>query len=390
MLSFSRAYQNLPLPEHPRSWAEIDLCALRQNYRALRGVLQAGCAPVAVVKADAYGHGAATCASALLREGCRRFAVSCIEEGISLRKALGQNARILILGYTDPALAPTLAAFDLAQALCSPTHAAALCRAAGATGVCVRVHYALDTGMNRLGFPAQTETEIAQTAKEILQFSQNKRLISEGLFTHFACADKPENTQNDLQAERFACVRARLLHAGLRLFCHTCNSAGALTRPNDHWNGARFGIALWGVSPIPHFDLSLQPVMRLCTRVVHLHRVKPGERIGYGGAFCAARESLIATLPIGYADGWLRACEGTTVTLQTAGGAHRVPLVGRVCMDQCMADVTDTGACVGDHVILFGEVPSRLSELANRAGTIPYELLCLISSRVPRVYIENE
>lgn len=386
-MNFSaRAYENLPLPEHPRSWAEIDLVALRQNYRTLCKALQKGTKPICVVKADAYGHGMAACARALFGEGCSRFAVSCIEEGIALRNILGKGAQILILGYTDPAAAAELARFELSQTLLSSAYAKELSCAARATDVRVRVHYALDTGMNRIGFPAQSEAGIRQTAKQILHFYKEPAFFSEGLFTHFACADDPDDPLADLQAARFAKVREMLLKKGVRLCSHICNSAGAFLRPQDQFDAVRLGLILWGILPSDRIKLQLRPVLRLFTRVVHLHRVNPGDRIGYGGEFCADRSRLIATLPIGYADGWLRAYRGATITVETKKGRFRAPLVGRICMDQCMADVTGIGAKIGDRVVLFGEDPKDLNALTKRANTIPYESLCLISSRVPRVY----
>ena len=385
----ARAYENLPLPELPRSWAEINLEALRQNYRTLCKTLQKRTDPIAVVKADAYGHGMAACAKALAGEGCSRFAVSCLEEGIALRRALGKTAQILILGYTDPAMAARIAEFDLSQTLLSVAYAKELCRAAKRSNLRLRVQYALDTGMNRIGFSAQSERDISRAANKILHFCKEPVFLSEGMFTHFACADSRGDALTDLQAERFLQVRKRLCQKGIRLFCHICNSAGALLYPERHLDGVRLGIVLWGILPVKT-NLPLVPVMRLCTRVVHLHRVAAGERVGYGGTFCARRESLIATLPIGYADGWLRAYEGAKVTVETKEGSFRVPLVGRICMDQCMADVTGLHIKVGDRVVLFGKDPGELKKLSELANTIPYEPICLISPRVPRGYVEEK
>lgn len=384
----SRTYENLPMPERPRTWAEIDLFALRQNYRALCSRLQGKAEPIAVVKADAYGHGMAACAAALFSEGCRRFAVSCPEEGIALRETIGKEASVLILGYTDPDLAPLLAEFDLSQALLSREYAGALCRAAKAANVRLRVEYALDTGMNRIGFSARSAAEISHSASAISDFCKEPVFLSEGLFTHFACADDPNDELTNLQAARFSAVRERLLQNGISLFCHICNSAGTLLRPQDRFNAVRLGIVLFGVSPVEQTNLPLRPVLRLCTRVVHLHWAAPGDRVGYGGIFCAERETLIASLPIGYADGWLRAYQGASVTVKTGRGPVCAPLIGRICMDQCMIDVTGLDVKIGDRVVLFGEDPRDLSALASRAGSIPYESLCLISSRVPRVYQE--
>ena len=385
-LSF-RAYQNLPLSEDPRTRAEIDLDALRRNYQTLCAALPSGCRGIAVVKADAYGHGAAACAKALFGAGCSFFAVSCLEEGVALRQALGnRRANILVLGYTNPAAARELAEADLIQALISPGYAKDLLRASAHAGVVLRVHYAVDTGMNRVGFLARNEKERIQTVNEILEFASNPVFRSEGLFSHFASAGE-EETFTSLQAKRFDRIKSMLAKKGCRLFCHLCNSAGALTRPRDCLDGVRLGIALWGV---PTGNLPLQPVMRLCTKIVHLHPVSPGDRVGYGGDFSVKKKGVIATLPIGYADGWMRAYRGATVAVQTGRGVFSAPLVGRICMDQCMADVTGIPAEIGDRVVLFGQEPDALPKLAKRAGTIAYESLCAISARVLRIYQEKE
>lgn len=383
-------FSDLP-PE--RTWAEIDLCALRENYRALCAAI--GCSdrkirPIAVVKASAYGHGTPACVRALMDAGCDFFAVSCMEEAIEVRRACGgRHPDILILGYTAPTLAVELAGGDIIQTLLSERYAEDLQREALRAGVRVRTHVALDTGMNRIGFPAQSGEEIEETVRAIFRVRVCENLQIEGLFTHFARADEAESiAATDRQVERFCAVRERLLRGGMQIpFCHVCNSAGALRRPNDGMDGVRLGIALYGVCPLEKTTVPLRPVMRLCTTVTHIHRVSDGAKIGYGGVWAAKGERVIATLPIGYADGWLRAYSGASVTVSTETGKYTVPIVGRICMDQCMIDMTGTDARVGDTVTLFGGDAQALSALAARAGTIEYETLCLISSRVPRVYV---
>ena len=377
-------------------WAEIDLDALRHNYRTLRAAVTdaADRAPrmITAVKAEAYGHGAERCVRALLSEGCDFFAVATLDEAIGIRKActsVGADAEILILGYTPPTLAATLSEHDIIQTLLSADYARELAEAAAACGVAVRVHAALDTGMNRIGFPSHNEEEIQTTAEQLGKVFSCPCLQLEGAFTHFAVADSLpcDGGHTRVQSERFRAVIALLAKKGFRLpFLHVCNSAGAILSPDDRFDGVRFGIALYGSSPSKEIQLPLRSVMKLCTTVAHLHRLLPGERVGYGGTFEAGKERRIATLPIGYAHGFLRAYSGADVTVHTKSGAQRATVVGRVCMDQCMLDVTGLDVAVGDAVTLFGEDPSQLDALASRAGTIPYECLCLISSRVPRIY----
>lgn len=364
----------------PRVYAAIDPAALTHNYRLLadRAKTAAGQEPIpiAVVKADAYGHGIRICAKALAQEGCRAFAVACIEEAVALRQVLEENGTdgtVLILGYTAPACA---------------------------AGVRVRAHLALDTGMNRIGLAAHSPAELESAVREAADILALPGLRVDGMFSHFAEADADGDaamqagSRTMTQYARFAQVRDALAARGLRPgLCHICNSAAAVRFPAAHPDAlpdaVRLGISLYGYGvPLPDGQ-ALLPVMRLCTSVVHLHTLLPGERVGYGGTFTADSPRLLATLPVGYADGWIRALAGASVTVHTAEGDRQAPLVGRICMDQCMADVTGLPVRVGDPVTLFGQTPEQLEALAARAGTIPYELLCLITARVPRIQAGN-
>ena len=252
----------------------------------------------------------------------------------------------------------------------------------------MRTHIALDTGMNRIGFSAQSSEEIAQAVEEIARLTALSGIAVEGLFTHFACADEGDagEAATDRQVRRFRAVKEGLEARNISLFCHVCNTAAAVTHPEYGMDGVRFGIALYGASPSEEVPLNLSPVMKLKTVVSHLHDLLPGEAVSYGGKFSAADAREIATLPIGYADGLLRACAGAEVTVHTASGDRKAKIVGRICMDQCMLDVTGLGVRPGDGVTIFGQEPAELHALAKRAGTIDYECLCLISSRVPRRY----
>ncbi len=393
-----KLYSSLTELEQRKTWAEIDLDALCRNYCLIRSTVFAvnpNTRIIAAVKAEAYGHGAPACVRTLLGEGCDFFAVSCIDEAVAVRAVCdgeGKQADILILGYTPPTLAPQLYRFNIIQTLLSESYAEELDRAAHDAALTVRTHVALDTGMNRIGFAAHSDQEIISAADAISRVCTFSHLSVEGMFTHFSRADEEPDgdgdRHTDLQAARYRAVRQALETRGVRIpFHHTCNSAATLRRPADHFDGVRVGLLLFGATPSQHITLPLSPVMRLKSVISHLHKLLPGERVSYGGDYTAETERLIATLPIGYADGFLRAYSGATVTVHTQHGDRPAPIVGRICMDQCMIDVTDTGARTGDVVTLFGDAPNDVTAYAARAATINYESLCLISSRVTRRYL---
>lgn len=387
-------YPDFPTLSSHKTWAEIDLAALRQNYRTLRALTcgETERRPIAVVKADAYGHGAARCVAALMDEGCDFFAVSCIEEAMAVRAVCPpERADVLLLGYTLPGEAALLAAHDVIQTVFSRDYAEALSAAAAAADVQVRVHVKLDTGMNRIGF-LTAPADLDETVAAIAAIAADPHLELCGLFTHFARADEPDPAPIDAQFARYNAVIARLdalgIDPGMR---HVCNSAAACRYLVGRLDAVRLGIMLYGAPPERDFDticpVPLTPVMRLCTNIAHLHTLTPGEAVSYGGHFTADTPRTIATLPVGYADGFVRAFGGATVSVATAEGSREAPIVGSICMDQCMLDVTGLHVAVGDTVTLFGDCPARLRALAERAGTIDYEPLCLISGRVPRVFV---
>ena len=395
-----KLYSSLTEYEKHKTWAEIDLAALRDNYRTVLNLIRAknpSTRIIAVVKAEAYGHGAPACVRTLLDEGCDFFAVSSIDEATAVRTICDReqkDADVLILGYTHPSHAALLARYNIIQTLLSEDYAVGLNTAAQNAGVTVRTHLSIDTGMNRIGFAAHSEEEISATVSAIARVQGLSNLTAEGMFTHYARADEEPfgegDAQTNLQAERYRALCSLLEEREIRIpFHHACNSAATVRRPDDYRNGVRVGILLFGARPSEQIHIPLRPVMKLKTVISHVHKLLPGESVSYGGTYRAESERLIATVPIGYADGFLRAYSGALVTVQTAIGACRVPIVGRVCMDQCMIDVTDTGAQIGDEVMLFGGSPEELTELANRASTVDYECLCLISSRVIRKYIHS-
>lgn len=374
---------------HPVTYAKIDLDALRHNYRQIRKA--AGETPVlSVIKADAYGHGAGNCAAALYDEGCRFFGVANIGEALQLREALGERpAEILILGYTDPYDVPLLLENRLTQALFSADYAGELAKRlpehAG-----LRVHIKLDTGMNRIGFSARSE-DCEKTCNAIEEVLKTGKFRATGVFTHFACADCADDEMTAGQAVAFDRVAQTLAARGIRFSVrHAANSAAILRYPQLRLDMVRAGIILYGIAPSDAAaPAGLRPVMSLLTHVTHVHTVKAGEAVGYGASFRAERDMTVATLAVGYADGFLRAYAGGSVSVR----GQLAPLIGRICMDQCMADVTGIPACPGDPVVLFGQDGENpclsVERLAELSGSIPYETLCLVGKRVPRRYFSG-
>ncbi len=412
-----RLHETLPTltPDAPRVRALVDTDALAANYQTLLGRVRAtspATQGIAVVKADAYGHTIRLAVPALLRAGCRAFAVACLAEAVALRQLLWElipdepAPMILVLGYTDPAHVAILAESLVTAALLSDDHAEALARATAKAGVTVKVHAALDTGMNRIGYPAHTDGEIAETVAALAarfgRPTDGPGLRLDGLFTHFAKADEDFDIEmyapdslTERQFDRYRRVLEGLIACNLRpRLCHICNSAASVRFPCVHpdrlFDAVRLGINLYGYGVPPTDGAPVRPTLRLVTRVAHVHDLLPGETVGYGGTFASETPRRLVTLPVGYADGWIRAFSGASVTLHTANGDHAAPIVGRICMDQCMADITDLpekardSVRPGTPVTLFGQSTAELDALAERAHTISYELLCLITARVGR------
>ncbi|MGN0983477.1 MAG: serine racemase VanT catalytic subunit, partial [Gemmiger sp.] len=369
----------LPLPANARAWRELDADALRGNLHALQQAAGPDCRVMAVVKADAYGHGARPVSRLLQREGVRDFAVACLQEGIALRKG-GIRGAILVLGWTDPRLAPLLARWRLTQAVTSLEHGQAL----AASGCRVRVHLALDTGMHRIGMDARDHEALAR-----LYALPGLRIT--GVFSHLCVSDdlSPEGAAfTRRQAETFREALAWLKGQGLAAGrVHLLASYGILNTPESSFDLVRAGIALYGVysddTPTRR-PLALQPVLSLKARVALVRALAPGESAGYGLAFTAARPARLAVLAIGYADGLPRCLpqQGGRVLLHGAS----CPMVGRMCMDQLLVDVTDAPAVTaGDTATLIGRdgdshIP--VEEVARRCGTISNEILSRLGSRL--------
>jgi alanine racemase len=370
----------------PRSAeATVDLAALARNAAALRR-RAGGRALLAVVKADAYGHGAPAVARALEAAGAERLAVVTVGEAEELRAA-GVRAPILVLGGLEaPADAEAAAAQGLVPVVQHPEHVALLAAAAARSGRPLAVQLEVDTGMSRMGVPADAAAAL------LARIAGEPRLRLDGVYTHLARADDPDLAPTRAQLARFAGVLAQARAGGLATgLVHVANSAGLLA--GEALGGAlppevdavRPGLALYGALPAPHLRAEIEPVMTLRARVVNLRRVAAGDAVGYGGTWRAPRATRIATVALGYADGlpWSLAGRGAELCLR----GRRVPIAGRISMDLTTLDVGDGPAELGDPVTVFGAGGPRVEELAERAGTIPWEILVRIGRRVARVAV---
>jgi len=370
------------------TFAEIDLGALRENFALVRKAVPPRVGILAVVKADAYGHGFLEISRELERQGVDAFGVAFLAEAIQLRKA-GIDKPILLLGGIYPGQERKCVGFGISSAVFSLEQLKAFDLAAGKLYRKALVHLKVDTGMGRLGVSYDQVPALLDALKML------PNVYLEGVISHFASADELDESGQyftRLQAERFAWAVDQIHKAGFApRYIHIANSAGALLNDYPFCNLVRPGIALYGGLPSPDFQgrLSPRPVMRLKSKVAMLKWVEPATTISYGRRFTAEQKTLIASVPVGYADGYPRALTNKGVVLIRG---ERARVSGTVCMDWLMLDVTHIpGVSVGDDVTLVGE--DRLGhtvfaeEVAQWAGTIPYELLCGISKRVPRVYL---
>ena len=373
MIAERSAMKQSCFPPH-RGFAALDMNALVRNFCLLRERAQSVnpyARVIAVVKANAYGHGAALVIPALARAGCDFFAVATPDEGLEARR-LCRTADILVLGYTPPNCAPSLAEVNITQTVFSADYAAALSSVMSAAKAHLKVHLKIDGGMCRQGFAPSDD-------EGLLQALRRRGLLATGLYTHFPSADSnPFATKQALQA--FCACRDRLKDLGFPLFSHAAASAAALTMGESVLDAIRPGIALYGIPPVST-DLPLSPVLSLHAPIVQIREVGANTPIGYGGDFVTRRESRIGVLPIGYADGFARRLSGLSVTLSHNGEDFPIPVVGRVCMDQMMIDLTSTPAAVGDTVCLWRDAAG----VAARLSTIPYEVLTALSPRITRI-----
>lgn len=371
-----------------RTWAEIDIDALIHNFKIIKK--EAGGAKLmAVVKADAYGHSARITAPVLEEQGADAFAVSNIEEAITLR-GCGITRPVLILGYTPVSMAPQLYLNDIIQCVYSPEYAKALSEKACEYGVRLKIHIKLDTGMSRIGFDCRDDSLAG--LDQAVAAAKLPGLIFEGIFTHFAASDRTAETEDGFTAAQYS----RFLKGVERFraerldpkFCHCCNSAAFCLDSDKHADMCRPGIILYGLTPSSGLKLkeNFIPVMTVKSVVSMVKEIRKGNTVSYGRTFSAAGPMKVATVTAGYADGYPRLLSNRGFVLING---RKAKIIGRVCMDQMSVDVTSIDDVKqGDEVILFGkELP--VEELADMCGTINYEIICGISPRVPRITVKD-
>jgi len=382
------------------TWAEIDLAAYAHNVAELKELCRPTTRLMAVVKADAYGHGAARLARPAVASGVDWFGVARLEEAVSLRQA-GVKVPILILGFTSVGEADVLIEYDLTQAVLSLPLASALSEHAVARGKKIRSHLKIDTGMGRIGLVSHPRgpgspagLPVEGTIRDALAIARLPGLELEGIFTHLASADRAGNGDAGRQLERFSTLVEHLEQEGLCFeLRHAANSAAMIRLPESHLDMVRPGIATYGLRPSTQVDLGaigLEPVLQWKSRIVQLKKVPAEFGVSYGTTYTTSQPTTLATIPVGYADGlrWHLSSRG-----QMLVGGRRVPIVGRVCMDMVVLDVGEIpDVRVGDEVVLIGRQGDEFlgaDEMAEAIGTINYEVLTSITPRIPRVYLDE-
>lgn len=368
-------------------WAEINLDNLAHNMREIRRIAKSKDI-MAIIKADAYGHGAMDVAPVLLENGATSLGVAVITEAIELRKA-GIKAPIMILGYTPLTFSKEILKYDIQQTVITLEYAKALSNEAQRLGTTAKIHIGLDTGMGRIGFLPNE-----QSINEVYAISKLPNIKIVGLFSHFSSADEQDKSYTYEQLDKFNKFYEELIKKGVKPeIRHIANSAAIIDLPETHFEAVRPGLILFGYYPseeVHKEKIHLKPVLTLKTDVVHVKTMEKDMYISYGRKYKTKDNSIIATLPIGYADGYSRLLFDKAKVIINGKLA---PIVGRICMDQCMVDVTAVGKVkVGDEVILIGQqgnVKFDAEDIANLLGTISYEITCMIGKRVPRVYIKE-
>lgn len=369
-------------------WVEINLSNLDYNIKNI--IAKAGTDKdiIGVIKADAYGHGSVEVAKVLKENGVKTFAIATLREAITLREA-GITDEIIMLGLTPDMYAETIVKYDITPVVCASENAKAISEAAKIEGKTVSGLIAVDTGMGRIGYLPDDETAV-EDVKKIATLSNFK---IKGIFSHMATADAFDKEFSKTQEERYIGFYEKLKAAGIDVPFRTfANSASIMEIPSVHYDAVRPGIILYGCYPSDEVDknqLSIKPAMSVKANIIHLKKVGKGFSVGYGRKFISERESLIATIALGYADGYPRPYSAKANVLINGVIA---PIAGNICMDQCMIDVTDVpNVKVGDEVIIMGSDGKNTilaDDIANATGTINYEIVCAFGQRLPKVYVK--
>ena len=372
---------------YKRLVAEIDLDAVDFNIKSIIKRVGGRAKIIGTVKADAYGHGAVEVSKVLEENGIDMFSVAMIDEGINLRNN-GIKAPILVLGLTPPEYVKEAVEYDLIQTVSDYNTAEAISKAAKELNKKAVIHIKIDTGMGRIGFRPEKEA-----FDEIENISKLENIEINGIFTHFCTSDEKDKTFTYVQKEKFVYAVNELEKRGINIpLKHASASAGLMDFDDLFFNAVRPGIILYGYYPsddVMKDRLPIKPVMSLKSYVMYIKDIENGDTIGYGRTYMANEKRTIATIPAGYADGYNRLLSNKGCVLVNG---KRAQLKGRICMDQCMADITGINAKQWDEVVLMGKQGNEeitADEIANEIGTISYEVLCMVSKRVPRVYIKN-
>lgn len=369
-----------------RTQAKIDLDAVEYNYNSTRAKLPQGCKLLGVIKADAYGHGAVELAR-FLENKCDFFGVACIEEAVELKKA-DIKTPILILGYVAPAFYDLVVKYDIRIPVFSYDTAKALSDEAVKQGKTVPFHFCIDTGMSRIGF--QVNEESADVCKQICALPN---IEAEGLFSHFATADESDLTKALAQREKYKTFVEMLKDREIQIPIKHLNNSAGIMNFDEYFDMCRMGIILYGLYPSEEVDKSLldiKPVMSWLTHISHIKTLEAGREVSYGGTFKTTEPRVIATIPVGYADGYPRCLSNKSRVIINGQYA---PIVGRVCMDQFMVDVTDVDGAKLDSVVTLvgkdGGAELSMEEVSNAAYSFNYELPCRVARRVPRTYYKD-
>lgn len=369
-----------------RTQAKIDLDAVEYNYNNTRAKLPQGCKLLGVIKADAYGHGAVELAR-FLENKCDFFGVACIEEAVELKKA-GIKTPVLILGYVAPAFYDLVVKYDIRIPVFSYDTAKALSDEAVKQGKTVPFHFCIDTGMSRIGF--QINEESADVCKQICALPN---IEAEGMFSHFATADESDLTKALAQREKYKTFVEMLESRGIQIPIKHLNNSAGIMNFDEYFDMCRMGIILYGLYPSEEVDKSLldiKPVMSWLTHISHIKTLEAGREVSYGGTFKTTEPRVIATIPVGYADGYPRCLSNKGRVIINGQYA---PIVGRVCMDQFMVDVTDVDSAELDSIVTLvgkdGDAELSMEEVSNAAYSFNYELPCRVARRVPRTYYKD-